>query len=396
MEEKDIIMPLAVSSWDEQEREAINKVIESDNFTMGKNVNAFEKEFASYHGSKYCVMVNSGSSANHLGLSSLFFRKHGPKLTQGDEVLVTAVSWSTTYSPLYFHGLKLRFVDIDLDTLNVDTDKLIKAITPNTKAIFAVNLLGNPNVFSELQRIAEENDLLLLEDNCESLGAEYTGKKTGSFGLFGTCSGFFSHHMSTMEGGMITTDDEEIYHILLSIRAHGWTRNLPKSNKLTKKSDDNFLESFRFILPGYNFRPLEFSGSLGRVQLKKLNQFIKQRRINAELFQEMFEKYSFLRIQKEIGQSSWFGFSLVLDANSGISRESFVNFLTDHGIETRPIVAGNIIHNPMVEYFDYSISDDLGNADLVHNNGLFIGNHHFSLEEPLRKLDKIVKSNFGD
>lgn len=190
MEEKDIIMPLAVSSWDEQEREAINKVIESDNFTMGKNVNAFEKEFASYHGSKYCVMVNSGSSANHLGLSSLFFRKHGPKLTQGDEVLVTAVSWSTTYSPLYFHGLKLRFVDIDLDTLNVDTDKLIKAITPNTKAIFAVNLLGNPNVFSELQRIAEENDLLLLEDNCESLGAEYTGKKTGSFGLFGTCSGF--------------------------------------------------------------------------------------------------------------------------------------------------------------------------------------------------------------
>ena len=396
MEEKDIIMPLAVSSWDEQEREAINKVIESDNFTMGKNVNAFEKEFASYHGSKYCVMVNSGSSANHLGLSSLFFRKHGPKLTQGDEVLVTAVSWSTTYSPLYFHGLKLRFVDIDLDTLNVDTDKLIKAITPNTKAIFAVNLLGNPNVFSELQRIAEENDLLLLEDNCESLGAEYTGKKTGSFGLFGTCSGFFSHHMSTMEGGMITTDDEEIYHILLSIRAHGWTRNLPKSNKLTKKSDDNFLESFRFILPGYNFRPLEFSGSLGRVQLKKLNQFIKQRRINAELFQEMFEKYSFLRIQKEIGQSSWFGFSLVLDANSGISRESFVNFLTDHGVETRPIVAGNIIHNPMVEYFDYSISDDLGNADLVHNNGLFIGNHHFSLEEPLRKLDKIVKSNFGD
>ena len=178
---------------------------------MGENVKAFEKEFANYHGSKYCVMVNSGSSANHLGLSSLFFREQGPKLSQGDEVIVTAVSWSTTYSPLFYHGLKLRFVDVDIDTLNIDTKKLTQAITPQTKAIFAVNLLGNPNSYSEIQKICEENNLLLLEDNCESLGAEYLGRKTGTFGIFGTCSGFFSHHMSTMEGGMITTDDEEIY-----------------------------------------------------------------------------------------------------------------------------------------------------------------------------------------
>lgn len=396
MKEKDTILPLAISSWDEEEREAINRVIESDNFTMGKNVRAFEEEFASYHDSKYCVMVNSGSSANHLGLSSLFFRKQGPKLTQGDEVLVTSVSWSTTYSPLYYHGLKLRFVDIDIDTLNVDVNKLTESITSKTKAIFAVNLLGNPNSYTDIQKIANENGLLLIEDNCESLGAEYLGKKTGSFGLFGTCSGFFSHHMSTMEGGMITTDDEEIYQILLSIRAHGWTRNLPSTNVLTKKSDNDFMESFRFILPGYNFRPVEFSGSLGRVQLKKLDKFIEQRRSNAKLFQELFSKYSFIKIQKEIGQSSWFGFSMVVNEDSGISREELASFLTKNGVEIRPIVAGNILQNPMVEYFDYSVNGNLTNADLVHNNGLFIGNHHYSLEEPLKKLDKLIKKNFGD
>ncbi len=396
MKENENIIPLAVSSWDDQEIEAINKVIESDNFTMGKNVQQFEKDFASYHGSKYCVMVNSGSSANHLGLSSLFFRRQGPKLKQGDEVIVTSVSWSTTYSPLYYHGLKLRFVDVDIDTLNIDILKLSNSITSKTKAIFAVNLLGNPNLYSEIQKIADENNLLLIEDNCESLGAEYLGKKTGSFGLFGTCSGFFSHHMSTMEGGMITTDDEEIYHILLSIRAHGWTRNLPESNNLTKKSDNNFMESFRFILPGYNFRPLEFSGSLGRVQLKKLDKFVQQRRSNAELFQEIFGKFSFLKIQKEIGQSSWFGFSLILDEDSEVSRESFVTFLNKKGIETRPIVAGNIIHNPMIEYFDYSISDSLINADLVHKNGLFIGNHHYPLDKPLVSLAKLINKNFGE
>ena len=187
MKENENIIPLAVSSWDDQEIEAINKVIESDNFTMGKNVQQFEKDFASYHGSKYCVMVNSWSSANHLGLSSLFFRRQGPKLKQGDEVIVTSVSWSTTYSPLYYHGLKLRFVDVDIDTLNIDILKLSNSITSKTKAIFAVNLLGNPNLYSEIQKIADENNLLLIEDNCESLGAEYLGKKTGSFGLFGTC-----------------------------------------------------------------------------------------------------------------------------------------------------------------------------------------------------------------
>ena len=180
-----------------------------------------------------------------------------------------------------------------------------------------------------------------------------------------------------------------------NIEYFGNYENLPKQNKLTKKSDDDFMESFRFVLPGYNFRPLEFSGSLGSVQLKKLDSFIKQRRANAQLFQEIFDKYSFLKIQKEIGESSWFGFSIILEKESEVSRESFINFLNLHGIESRPIVAGNIIHNPMIDFFDYSIHGKLVNADQVHFNGLFIGNHHNEIKNSLKKLDNLIFKNFG-
>ena len=131
----------------------------------------------------------------------------------------------------------------------------------------------------------------MFEDNCESMGAEYNGKQTGTFGLVGTFSTFFSHHMATLEGGFVTTDDEEIYHILLSMRAHGWTRNLPKENKVCEKSDDWFEESFRFVLPGYNVRPVEMSGAIGVEQLKKLPIFLKNRRENAKLFMELFKNH---------------------------------------------------------------------------------------------------------
>ena len=395
MQQKKINLPLAVSSWDEEEINALKEVIKGNNFTMGKGVKIFEEEFAKYHSSKFCIMVNSGSSANQLAISSLFFRKEGMNLKLDDEVIVPAVSWSTTYSPLFYHGLRLRFVDIDLDTLNVDLDKLESSVTNNTKAIFSVNLLGNPNYFHRIKEIAKNNNLILLEDNCESLGAEFDNNKTGTFGDIGTCSGFFSHHISTMEGGMILTDDEEIYHILLALRAHGWTRNLPNKNKLTKKSSDVFEESFKFVLPGYNVRPLEMSGVLGQVQLKKLDNFVKQRRENALRFQELFSKYSYLKIQKEIGKSSWFGFSFIIDDKKELTRKDFLSFLTKEGFESRPIVAGNILHNPMIKFYNYSVFSDLKNADSLHFNGLFLGNHHFPIAEQLNHLDKLIQNKYG-
>lgn len=236
---------LASSTWDNKEIQAIHRVIESDNYTMGKKVEECENDFANFVGSKYALMTSSGSTANLLMIASMFYIKDEAKrLKRGDEIIVPAVSWSTTYFPLQQYGLKVKFVDIDLDTLNIDISKLKEAITDKTKAILAVNLLGNPNDFNSIFDIIGNKKITLLEDNCESLGATLNGKKSGTFGLMGTYSSFFSHHISTMEGGFVSTDDEELYHIMLSLRAHGWTRNLPKKNLVTgTKSDDLFEES---------------------------------------------------------------------------------------------------------------------------------------------------------
>jgi len=381
---------LATSTWDDKELKAIMQVILNDRYTMGEYVKKFEKEFAKYIGRKYAVMVSSGSTANLLGIASLFYTKN-PYLKKGDEVIVPAVSWSTTYFPLQQYGLKLKFVDIDLETLNYDLESLKEAITEKTKMIMVVNLLGNPNKFDTINEIIRGKDIIIFEDNCESMGAEYNSKQTGTFGIIGTFSTFFSHHMATMEGGFVTTDDEELYHIFLSMRAHGWTRDLPKENKVCKKSDDWFEESFKFVLPGYNLRPVEMSGAIGIEQLKKLPSFIEQRRENAKLFYELFKNDDRFIIQKEIGKSSWFGFSLIIKVDSGLQRKNIVNKLYENGIECRPIVAGNFTKNPVMKYFDYEIFGELKNADYIHQNGFFVGNNHIDLKNEISYLKNILK-----
>ncbi len=314
--------PLATSSWDDAEISAMQQVIASGQFTMGRLVKQFETDFAAYNGSQYCVMVNSGSSANLLMVAALFYTADSDlRLKPGDEVIVPAVSWSTTYFPLAQYGLKLRFVDIDLQTLNMDLSLLESAITNRTRAIMAVNLLGNPIDYAAVSRIISGRNIVVLEDNCESMGAEIGGKKTGTFGVMGAQSAFFSHHISTMEGGMVTTDNEELYHILLSLRSHGWTRHLPKHNHVTGlKSDDEFEESFKFVLPGYNLRPLELSGAIGIEQVRKLPTLISERRKNGRVFQDVMGRHSDILIQEEVGASSWFGFSLVVRPGSKLSR----------------------------------------------------------------------------
>lgn len=386
---------LASSTWNEKEIEAINKVIESGIYSMGANVQKFEKKFSKYIGSKYSVMVNSGSSANLLGIASLFFKSDSP-LQKEDEVIVPAVSWSTTYSPLQQYGLKLKFVDIDIETLNYDLDKLESAINNKTRLIVLVNLLGNPNEFERIKKIVDNKNIILFEDNCESLGAEYKGKKAGTYGIVGTFSMFFSHHISTMEGGIIATDDEEIYHILLSIRAHGWTRNLPENNLIHKKSNNIFYEQFRFILPGYNVRPLEMSGAIGLEQLKKLPRLIENRVSNAKYFCSLFHDHPIFYIQKEIGYSSWFGFSLIIRENKNINRDDLVKYLNINNIESRPIVTGNFTNNPVIKFYDYQIHEKLENADLLDNNGFFIGNHHYSIINKIDFLYQTIENYLKD
>jgi len=382
--------PLATSTWNEKELQAIQSVIDRDMYTMGSSVSQFEKDFSAFVGRKYSVMVSSGSTANLIATAALFYTKN-PRLKRGDEVIVPAVSWSTTYYPLYQYGLKLKFVDIDLETLNYDLNALKEAITDQTKMIMVVNLLGNPNDFETIQEIIKNKNIFLLEDNCESMGAEYKGKQTGTFGIMGTFSTFFSHHMATMEGGFVTTDDEELYHILLSLRAHGWTRNLPKENYVSNKSDDWFTESFRFVLPGYNVRPVEMSGAVGIEQLKKLPDFLVQRRKNAQLFNQLFKNHSDFIIQKEIGSSSWFGFSLILKPTSKLDRKNVVQTLIDHKIDCRPIVTGNFTRNEVMKYFDYKIHGTLYNADYLHERGLFVGNHQMNLEQEIRFLAEVLQ-----
>ncbi|WP_329805016.1 DegT/DnrJ/EryC1/StrS family aminotransferase [Flavobacterium facile] len=381
--------PLASSTWDEKEIEAINGVIAKDMYTMGAGVKQFEEDFAKYVNSKYAVMVNSGSSANLIAVAALFFTKN-PKLKRGDEVIVPAVSWSTTYYPLAQYGLKLKFVDVDLHTLNFDLEQLKNAVSDNTKMILAVNLLGNPNNFDAINEIIGDKDIVLMEDNCESMGAEFKGKQTGTFGLVGTYSTFYSHHMATMEGGLIVTDDEEMYHVMICLRAHGWTRHLPKENHVSNKSDNAFEESFRFILPGYNVRPVEMSGVIGVEQLKKLPSFLEYRRKNAELFVSLFENHKDFYIQKDIDHSSWFGFSFILKPESTLDRAEIVKKLEANQIDCRPIVTGDFTKNEVLKHFDYEIFGEMKNAQYLDKKGFFVGNHQVDLTQEIHHLFDVL------
>lgn len=380
--------PLATSSWDQAEYDAIQRVIASDRYSMGTEVAAFEAQFAHQFGAAHAIMVNSGSSANLLMTAALFYTSNPAlRLQRGDEIIVPAVSWSTTYAPLGQYGLRMKFVDIDLHTLNYDLDALAAAVTDHTRAIMVVNLLGNPNDFDRIRAIIGDRPIVMIEDNCESMGATFNGRQCGTQGVMGSFSAFFSHHISTMEGGIVTTDDEELYHVMLSLRAHGWTRNLPKFNRLTgEKSDDPFEESFRFVLPGYNLRPLEMSGAIGQEQLRKLPSLIAGRRANGALFQEKMGNHSKFLIQDEVGESSWFGFSLVLRPGAGLDRRDVVRDLSAAGFECRPIVAGNFAKNPVMQHFDHDIHGTLKNAEYIDANGLFVGNHHYPIAEAIEAL----------
>jgi len=377
---------LASNTWGKEEIEAIQNVIKSGRYTMGPLVKQYEKEFSDYFGCSDAVMVNSGSSANLLSIALL-----SVKYGLAGDIIVPAVSWSTTFFPLHQYGFKLNFVDIDKDTLNIDVNKIEKAITPNTSAIFAVNLLGNPNDFNKLKQICDKHKLILIEDNCESLGAKFENKHTGTIGKLGTFSFFFSHHLQTMEGGMIAVQNKDDADFLRSLRAHGWIRDLPNKNSIYNKTGDDFKDSFTFVTPGYCVRPLEMSGAIGSAQLKKWPSMRKKRLKNAQYFKERFKDLTGIRIQKEIGESSWFGFSIVLEDQLEGKRDQIIKILTDNKVETRPIVAGNFMKNPVIKYINYIDNYDYKNANYIHSNGFFIGNDITDLRDNIDNVYNLIK-----
>jgi CDP-6-deoxy-D-xylo-4-hexulose-3-dehydrase len=380
---------LASSSWGPEEIAAMRRVIESGRYTMGEHVERFEEAFRAKFGVKHALMVGSGSAANLVGVAALSYVKDRP-LKRGDEVIVPAISWATTYYPLQQYGLRLRFVDVELDTLNMDVARLEQALTPRTRMVVAVSILGNPCALDRLRSFCDRHGLYLFEDNCESMGASVNGKLAGTFGDIGTFSTFFSHHISTMEGGVLVTGNTEIAHVARSMRAHGWTRDLPADSKIYDKRDEDFFEAYRFILPGYNARPLEIAGAIGVEQLKKLDAMVEARRRNAALFQRLFARDERFIIQREHGRSSWFCFTIILNPGLRIDRGKVMNALKEADIGYRIITGGNFLRHDVIRYFDYDRVGEIRNADIAHDRGFFVGNHPHDLTPQIERLREVL------
>jgi len=389
--------PLAVSTWDQEEISAMDSVIQKGFFSMSGLTKQFEDEFAKWVGRKFAVMVNSGSSANLIAAAGLRYTKNNPvnvSLSPVEEVIVPAVSWSTTFFPFFQNRYKLVFIDVDDETFNIDTEKIELVITDNTVGICGVNLLGNPGNWAEIQRIAQKYNLWTFEDNCESMGAAIGDKKTGTFGDVSTFSFFYSHHICTMEGGMIVCDDEELYFAMRSLRAHGWSREMGESETfLGEQRGSAWEENFRFYLPGYNVRPLELSAAVGIEQLKKFDYFLTRRNMNAEiLLSELASLDTDWRLQKLSGKSSWFTFGFVNnDPYLGSHRRSkLIKLMDDNQIQSRPIVAGDFTRNPVFRYLDARIPHNLHVSNMIHNSGFMVGNHHLDLSKQIKVFCELL------
>lgn len=376
--------PLASDNWNWKEKLAIFKVMTSGRYTMGPEVMKFEKEFATHVKSEHAIMVNSGSSANLVGLSAWMYANN---IQPGMEVIVPSVSWSTTYFPITQLGLVPVFVDVDDLTFNISVAQVITNITEKTCAVMAVNLLGMPCELKQLYRICKEKNIALIEDNCESFGAKHWNRQCGTYGTFGTFSFFFSHHLQTMEGGMIVTDDDALADYARAIRAHGWVRDIRSTVVYRKGSYPAFEENYKFIVPGYCMRPLEFSAAVGREQLKKANMFIERRRENAEVFQKEFYD---LHIQYEgpSNESSWFGFGVILP--EGIERQPIVDRLKANGVEVRPVVTGNFLNQPCLKYMPHRYKNYPVNAEHIDKQGFYFGNDHRDRRKLIPQVRDII------
>jgi CDP-6-deoxy-D-xylo-4-hexulose-3-dehydrase len=379
--------PLSVPLYGTEEVQAALEVLLSREVTAGSRVREFEQVFASFIGSKHAVMVNSGSSANLLAVSALMSQAVANRLHPGDEVIVPAVTWPTTVTPIIQNGCVPVFVDIDRHTLDLRPEDLERAFSPRTRAIFVVHLLGNPVAMDPVMRLASERDLWVLEDTCEALGTQINGRRAGAIGHVGTFSFYFSHHITTVEGGMLVTDDDELADVVRSMRAHGWTRDM--SNRREIESASPWIDPrFLFVELGYNMRPMEVQAAFGLVQLRRLEQFNEARRRNARTLIAALSDIDEIELvaEQEGGRSTWFGFPVIL--KDAATRQALSHHLEQRRIETRPIVAGNLAVQPAFRDSPHRTVGSLANATAIGQCGLFVGNHP-DLDE--RRLAHIVE-----
>jgi len=348
------------------------QVLVSKKITMGSKTKKFEAQFAKYIGSKYAIMVNSGSSANLLALFALINPMKKNRLKTGDECLIPSLCWSTSLWPIVQAGLKPVFVDVDVDTLNISIKDIKKKITKKTRAIMGVHVLGNSSNMTELMKIVKSKKLYLVEDTCESLGSKYKNKFLGTFGVFGTFSFYYSHQITAGEGGMIVCNDKKDYELIHSLRAHGWDRGL----------NNNSNQSFNFINSGFNVRPNEISATIGYNQLKRLKKFKLIRNANRKKIINTLKKsknwnnqFSFIEPIKNL-EPSWFGLPILINQKFISKKEKFLKYLNKNNIETRPIISGNFVNQPSVKLYGLvSKKMKFAGAQDIENRGFFIGIH---------------------
>lgn len=379
--------PLAIPTYGAEEvLEAIDSMT-SFNTSMWEKVRAFEQSFGQRFGGE-AIMVNSGSSAD-LVMTFALMSQSGGKLQRGDEILVPAVTWPTHVWSALMAGFVVRFVDVDPETLNFRMEDLKRKISKRTRAVFVVHLLGNMGDLNELRNVCKEQGLILIEDCCEALGSSWDGKNVGNWGLAGSFSFFFSHHMMTMEGGMIITSDSEFARRCRLLRSHGWTRFSE-----TPIRNTDFFSNYVFETWGFNLRPTELQASFGLHQLNRIDLFQHQRLSNAKLLEDVVSLYQpLIRTMKvwDKAKCSWFAFPIMVSKNANFTRDELAAFFDSQGIETRPIVAGNLARQPAVSRLDNLRAESLPGADEIHDFGLYIGIHPVNDPEGIRLVETSLK-----
>lgn len=371
-------IPLAIPPYGwEEVSDAVDSLLEMKT-TMNKKVEKFERLFAKYIGVKYAIMVNSGSSANLLALSILSNSSLSKaKIKKNDEIITPAVTWATTVYPILNVGATPVFVDVGLDDYTIDPDKIEKAITKKTKAIFLVHLLGNPCNMSKIKKIANKHNLLIIEDACEAHGAEFKNKKVGGFGNLATFSFFASHHITTMEGGMIVTNDSQMHEIGKALRTFGWSRVL-KNKRFYEKNNPEVDPRYLFVSMGFNLRPTELQGAFGIHQIKKLDRLVRIRISNAEYWNKSlstYSKYLSLPNNRKYYKHSFLFYPITVIKNDFFSKKQLVGHLEKNKIETRPIMAGNFLQQPVAKHINFKVSSSLKNSQEIMKNSFVIGNH---------------------
>lgn len=358
-------------TYGKEEIAAATEVLRSTHVTCGEKVQEFESHFG-----LNAVMVNSGSSANLLAVAALCnpVVDEQSRLLPGDRVIVSALSWATTVWPLVQHGLVPKIVDIDSHTLNIDLEEAAFAsLESDVRAIMPVHVYGNPYQEDKLGELG----LTTIADCCEALGAEYLDKIVGARSDFATFSFYYSHHITTLEGGMVVCADDSVADLVRTLRSHGWARDFRDDYPHREKYPD-IDPRFLFVNAGYNVRPTELNAAIGLIQVPKLAGFVDKRRKAAAMYLETLKPYShFLGTQKETpgGRSSWHGFPIVVSENAPFKARALRDHFEARGIETRAIICGNIARQPGMQLFPYEVVGDLKHADHVMRSGFSIGCH---------------------